>query len=101
MQRPGTRARGGWPIALTTGSHPSGSSGLGGEAEGAVVPTGPLTALRVAAGAVGKRSPLSVRSKPAAFSSAEAAAVVEEASSPTANAARAEATPQQATRYRE
>jgi hypothetical protein len=88
-------------MALTTGSHPSGSSGRDIAAGGVVVPTGPLMALRVVTGATGKRSPLSVRLKLAAFLFGEGAAVVEETSSPMANAARAKAVPQHATRYRE
>jgi len=97
-QRPAMRASGGWPIVLTTGSHPSSSSGVAAGARGALISIGPLTRLRLLPGTDGKRSPLSVRLIPAGLCSTEVAAVVADTSSPIRKAAKPNAAPQPAKR---
>jgi hypothetical protein len=100
MQRPGICASGDCPIWLITGSHPSGSRGLGVGA-GALISTGPFTALRLFVVATGMRSPLSVRFTIGALWLSEGAAVVAETSRPARKDATAKAAPPQPTTNRE
>jgi hypothetical protein len=95
-QRPGTRASGGCPMALTIGSHPSRSLGSG--ARGVWLFAGPLTALRLFSG---RRSLLRVRLTVAIPWSTDVAAVVVDTSSPARKHAKAKAAPEQARKYRE
>jgi hypothetical protein len=100
-QRPGTRERGGWPMALTRPSHPSSNPGWVTGARGADFGSaGPFTAFRLLADARGKRSPLSTRLKdgPAVM---PGAAWVADISSATTNEARPNAAQAKAARNRE
>ncbi|HEY4856839.1 MAG TPA: hypothetical protein VIH98_09210 [Xanthobacteraceae bacterium] len=98
-QRPGTRASGGCPMALTIGSQPSRSLGSG--ARGVWLFAGPLTALRRLGVVCGRRSLLRVRLTVAIPWSTDVAAVVVDTSSPARKHAKAKAAPEQARKYRE
>src|SRR5262249_51450531 len=100
-QRPAICANGECPIALTTGSQPSSSLGLGAGAGGAFVSAGPFTALRVLVGTGGIPALLSGPVTHWAGRRPDGAAVVDETSRPTRKIAMAKTAPPQPTRYPE